>query len=107
MGRFSEFLGKIKINVGNKELELEIIIEDLQKFFDFKKQEKEELVYLHSMLYEIMQRNYPAEPEKELKAFVMQNLTELMKQISIAVKLTTKEEMEENIKKAEEESKKK
>jgi hypothetical protein len=103
MGRFSKFLGKVQVKVGEEELNLDkLSVADIQKLVDLSKQKENEIVYGVKVISEIVRKNYPEEPEAEIEAFVMKNYTTLVQEIIIALGWTTREKLDIEVAKASE-----
>lgn len=96
MGKFKQFLGKTEIEIAGEKLELKVDVEDIQKLMDMKKQKEKQFIYVKDILMGIMKQSYPQEPEEEVEAFIKQNAFEMTEELSIALKWTTREQLEKD-----------
>lgn len=102
MGRFKQYLGKTEITVDGEKLELDVTLEDKEKFLSVGKGEMDEnrIKKITDTIKYIFKKSYPDEPEEELDAFIAKKLEVILVEIAIAFGWMTREEMEKEIKKA-------
>ena len=100
MGRFKQYLGKTEIEVDGEKLELDVTLEDKEKFLSTGKGEmnEERIKKITSTLFDIFKKSYPDEPEEELKAFVGKKIEKILVAVAIAFGWTTQEEMDRELK---------
>lgn len=101
MGRFKQYLGKTEIVVDGERLELDVTLEDKEKFLSMGKGDldEEKVKKMTSNILNIFKKSYPDEPEEEINALVGQKLEKILIELSIAFGWTTKEEMDKALKK--------
>jgi len=100
MGRFAQYLGKTEIEVDGKKLELDVKLTDLQKLMSKKATSDEGVTETTNHMLEMLTRSYPEEPPEELESFLTKNITEFIKQFSIAVLGVSEEDFKSAEKKA-------
>lgn len=93
MGRFNKYLGKTEITVDGEFLELDVTMADKEKFISVGKGEmtEDKAKRLTSVIVDIMKRSYPDEPMEETVAFVTKNLEDMLVELAVAFKWTTRD----------------
>ena len=103
MGRFNQYLGKTEMTVDGQKLELDVKLKDMRAIMTSSKGKElteEGIDKLANTFKELMKRSYPKEPVEEIEAFVDKNLLQFMTEFSIAMKWTTREEMNKSFQEA-------
>lgn len=99
MGRFNQYLGKTEMTVDGQKLELDVELKNMKAVMTSSKGRElteEGIDRLADTFKELIKRSYPKEPPEELDAFVDKNLLQFMTEFSIAMKWTTREEIEKS-----------
>lgn len=101
MGRFKQYLGKTEIEVDGEKLELDVTLEDKEKFLSIGKGDMDEskIKKITDTIRDIFKKSYPNEPEDELNAFIAKKLEIILVEIAIAFGWMTREEMDRELKK--------
>jgi len=97
MGRFTQYLGKLQIEVDGNQLELDAKLKDKEKLMKSQesKDNSKKVEIMTEILLDIMQRSYPEEPAEEIEAFVDKNYMEYLQNLMVAFKWAKKEDFEE------------
>jgi len=102
MGRYGEALGIWHLTVGNADLDIKPKMGDnyaLLKMLDKAKKNKDSSEFITAIggfIEDLIKRDNPPQSDEELnelKFYVESNITELMTELFVAFKLTTKEEI--------------
>lgn len=92
MGKFAQYLGKVTIEVDGNKIPLDkMTVEDLQELMDSSQDEKTSLVKGNAAVLNILKKQFPEEPEEELRAFVMQKYPDLTEKILVGLGWVSKE----------------
>jgi hypothetical protein len=96
MGKFSRFLGKVSMKIGDEEITLnKMSVEDVQKLIDVSKTKENEIVNGVKVISDILSKSYPEEPKEELEAFVLKNYAQLSEEIIIALGWVSRDKLEQ------------
>jgi hypothetical protein len=98
MAEFDEFIsGKMELNVGGKELLLDVQIKDKRKlktaFVDGKGLDEKKLEIMDNAFLDILYRSYPAEKKEGIEGFYMKNDVEFMEKFLIKVGWAKQEDL--------------
>jgi hypothetical protein len=96
MGKFSRFLGKVSMKIGDEEITLnKMSVEDVQKLIDVSKTKENEIVNGVKVISDILSKSYSEEPKEELEAFVLKNYAQLSEEIIIALGWVSRDKLEQ------------
>ena len=97
MGRFTQYLGKLQVEVDGQQLELDAKLKDKEKLMKLQesKDADKKVDVMTKVLLEIIKRSYPEDPVEEVEAFVDKNYIEYLQNLMIAFKWAKKEDFEE------------
>ena len=106
---FSKYLGKLEVEVDGEKLELDVRLKDKHRLMAIisrckDKIEEKDLEELGSLFKEILQRSYPNESPEAIEAFLAKKFESFLEGLTIAFGWATKKEIEERLKKKEEEA---
>jgi hypothetical protein len=97
MGKFTKYLGKLEMEVDGEKLELDITMQHIQKLLSNMPKDgsmREDRLAQNALIYnEILKRSYPDDKGDELEAFLKRNFTKFAIELAIALKWTTREEI--------------
>jgi len=99
MGRFNQYLGKTEMEVDGQKLELDVKLKDMKAMMTSTKSgqlTEEGIDKMATAFKELMKRSYPEEDENEMNAFVDKNLLQFITEFSIAMKWTTRKDVEDS-----------
>jgi len=107
MGRFTQYLGKLQVEIDGQKLELDAKLKDKEKLMKSQesKDNEKKVEVMTDVLLDIMKRSYPNEPVEEIEAFVDKNYVEYLQNLMVAFKWAKKGDFEELKKKKIEELK--
>jgi hypothetical protein len=97
MGRFTQYLGKLQVEVDGQQLELDAKLKDKEKLMKSQesKDKENKVAVMTEVLLDIMKRSYPEEPIEEIEAFVDKNYIEYLQNLMVAFKWAKQEDFEE------------
>jgi hypothetical protein len=102
MGKFTQYLGKLEVEVDGQKLELDAKLKDKEKLMKMQesKDSDKKVEVMTEVLLTIMERSYPNEPTEEVEAFVDKNYVEYLQNLMIAFKWAKQSDFD-NLKKKE------
>jgi len=102
MGRFSRYLGKFDITIGEEKLELDVKMKDVKKFLTMtsgKGMDEKGVERMTGTFLDIMIRSYPQEPTEEMESFIARNFMSFMNELFIAMGWMDKKDVDAQKKK--------